>query len=190
MDLLEHPIPAIDTKLHGQIPSDVTKPQHDHLNAHAYDDSNWATCTKTHRSMTGITIKIAGGTIVYKTKLQPTVALSSTEAEFMAACDAGKMILFVRSIMWDIGIPQQATTILYEDNTAAAAMANAQKPTTRTRHMDIRYFTLSDWVERDLILLERIHTSINESDHLTKSLERMLFCRHVDYIMGHIPPMY
>jgi hypothetical protein len=190
MELPEHPIPAVDTKLHGPIPIDVTKPQHDPLNAHAYVDSDWATCTKTRRSMTGITIKLAGGTIAYKTKLQPTVALSSTEAEFMAACDAGKMILFVRSIMWDLGIPQQAATILYEDNDAATAMANAQKPTTRTRHMDIRYFALSDWVERDLILLERIHTSINESDHLTKSLERTLFYRHVDYIMGHIPPMY
>ena len=92
--------------------------------------------------------------------------------------------------MWDLGIPQQAASILYEDNDAATAMANAQKPTTRTRHMDIRFFALSDWVERDLILLERIHTSINESDHLTKTLERTLFYRHVDYIMGHIPPMY
>jgi hypothetical protein len=56
--------------------------------------------------------------------------------------------------------------------------------------MDIRFFALSDWVERDLIILEQIHTSINESDHFTKTLERTLFYRHVDYIMGHIPPMY
>jgi hypothetical protein len=90
------------------------------------------------------------------------------------------MILFLRSIMWDLGIPQQAASILYEDNDVATAMANAQKPTTRTRHMDIRFFALSDWVERDLILLERIHTSINESDPLTKTLERTLFYRHVD----------
>lgn len=45
--------------------------------------------------MTGIIIKLAGGAIAYNTRLQPTVALSSTEAEFMAACDAGKKILFV-----------------------------------------------------------------------------------------------
>jgi hypothetical protein len=190
MHLPEHPIPDVDTKLHGQIPTDVSRPQHDPLNAHAYVDSDWATCTRTRRSMTGVTIKLAGGTIAYKTKLQPTVALSSTEAEFMAACDAGKMILFVRSIMWDLDIPQQAASILYEDNDAATAMANAQKPTTRTRHMDIRFFALADWVERDLIVLERIHTSINEADHLTKSLERTLFYRHVDHIMGHIPPAY
>jgi hypothetical protein len=72
---------------------------------------------------------LAGGTITYKTKFQPTVAGSSTEAEFMAAYDAKKMILFVRSILWDLGIPQEAATIMYEDNDACMAMGNAQKPT-------------------------------------------------------------
>jgi hypothetical protein len=157
---------------------------------HAYVDSDWATCPKTRRSFTGIIVKLAGGTIAYKTKLQPTVALSSTEAEFMAACDAGKMILFIRSILWDLGIPQQAATVMYEDNDACTAMANAQKPTTRTRHMDIRYFALADWVERDIMVLERVHTSINMADHMTKILDRTLFYRHVDHIMGHIPPIY
>ncbi len=56
----------------------------------------------------------------------------------MAAYDTGKMILFVRSVLWDLGIPQEAATTLYEDNDACTAMGNAQKPTTRTRHMDIK----------------------------------------------------
>eukprot|EP00804_Cyclotella_cryptica_P029230 CCRYP_011656-RB/>CCRYP_011656-RB protein AED:0.71 eAED:0.44 QI:0/-1/0/1/-1/0/1/0/137 len=69
-------------------------------------------------------------------------------------------------------------------------MANTQKPTTRTRHMDIRFFALAEWVEHDIMILERIHTSINMADHMTKILDRTLFYRHVDYIMGHIPPLY
>ncbi len=68
-------------------------------------------------------------------------------------------------------------------------MANAQKPMPRTRHMDIKYFSLSDWVERDLMLLERIDTSIN-ADHFTKSLQPALFHRHADFILGHILPAY
>jgi hypothetical protein len=55
------------------------------------------------------------------------------------------------------------------------AMANAQKSITRTRHMDIRYFALLEWVECDLVILERIHTAVNEADHLTKILDRTLF---------------
>jgi hypothetical protein len=188
--LPEHELPQNSIPLHGTIKEDLMKPQHNATDIHAFADSDWATCPKTRRSMTGITIKLAGGTISYKTRLQPTIALSSTEAEYMAACDAGKQILYVRSILWDLNVPQHAATIIYEDNDACTAMANAQKPTTRTRHMDIRYFALADWVERDLIFLERIDTSINEADHMTKILDRTLFYRHVDYIMGRVPPTY
>jgi hypothetical protein len=80
--------------------------------------------------------------------------------------------------MWDLGIQQQAASILYDDNNAAIAMANAQKPTNRTRHMDICFLALLDWVERDLIHLDRIHTSSNESDHLKNIGKHPLLSSH------------
>jgi hypothetical protein len=108
----------------------------------------------------------------------------------MAACDVGRMCLFVRSILWDLNIPQEAATIAYEDNDGCTAMGNAQKPTLRTRHIDIKYFALCDWVECDLILLDGMDTSINVADHLTKILSRILFHWHADYLLGHVPPKY
>jgi hypothetical protein len=108
----------------------------------------------------------------------------------MAACDIGRMSLFVRSILWDLDIPQEAAMIVYEDNNGCTAMGNTQKPTARTRHIDIKYFALCDWIERDLIHLERINTSINIANHLTKSLFRTLFHRHSDFLLGHVPPKY
>jgi hypothetical protein len=56
--------------------------------------------------------------------------------------------------------------------------------------MDIKYFALSKWVECDLMLLECIDTSINISDHFTKSLQMTLFHWHADFLLGHIPPAY
>jgi hypothetical protein len=108
----------------------------------------------------------------------------------MAAYKLGKMLLYVRSILWDLNVPQEAASRLYKDNNACTAMANAQKPTSCTRHMDIRYNVLCEWVKRDLIILERVDTTINEADHFTKLLSRVLFHRHIDYIMGHVPPEY
>ena len=67
-------------------------------------------------------------------------------------------------------------------------MGNAQKPTNRTCHIDIKYFALCEWIERDLIHLERVDTAINTADHLTKALTQTLFHRH--YFLGHIPPRY
>jgi hypothetical protein len=184
----EGPIPVINSNKQDLMLDN--RPNHDAITVYAYADSDWATCVKTRRSFGGAVIRLAGGTIAYKTKFQPTVAGSSTEAEFMAAYDTGKMILFVRSVLWDLGIPQEAATTLYEDNDACTAMGNAQKPTTRTRHMDIKYFSLCEWVERDLMHLERIDTSINMADHFTKALNRALFHRHADFLLGHVPPIY
>ena len=72
----------------------------------------------------------------------------------MAACYLGKMMLYLRSVLWDLDIPQEAATLIYEDNDACTAMGNAQKPTTCTLHMDIKYFVLCEWIERDMLKLE------------------------------------
>jgi hypothetical protein len=112
-ELADGALPTIDSN-----PQDIlleNSREHNTITAVAYGDSDWATCVKTRRSFSGICIQLAGGTIAYKTKFQPTVALSSTEAEFMAATDVGHMCLFVRSILWDLDIPQEAATVAYED---------------------------------------------------------------------------
>ena len=153
-------------------------------------DSDFGNDTTHRKSVTGINIKIAGGSVHYKTRFQSTTALSSTEAEFTAACDAAKSILYVRSILSDLGIAQEHATTLYEDNQGALLMANSGQPTKRTRHMDIKYFALQDWVDQDLITLKRIDTSDNEADTLTKCVGRTLFYRHNDFIMGRVIPDY
>ncbi len=56
--------------------------------------------------------------------------------------------------------------------------------------MDIRYHVLCKWMDQDLIVLECVNTTINKADHFTKLLSRVLFHRHIDYIMGHVPPEY
>jgi hypothetical protein len=153
-------------------------------------DSDYAGDTDHRRSVTGIILRIGGGTIFYKTKFQDTIALSSTEAEFIAAAEAGKYILYIHSILEQIGIPQDEATVLFEDNNGALLMANAQQPTKRTRHMDIKHFVLQDWVLRDLMTLARIDTSDNYSDVMTKATGRVLFYRHINYIMGKTKPSY
>lgn len=108
----------------------------------------------------------------------------------MGASDFGKLLLYVRSVLWDLGVPQHAASVLYEDNDACTSMAMAQKPTPRTRHMDIKYQVICEWVEHDLIHLKRIDTSHNLADLFTKQLGTTLFYRHTDFVLGHVPPHY
>ena len=153
-------------------------------------DSDFAADRQHRKSVSGIVLRLAGGTIVGKTRFQEIIAQSSTEAEFIAAADAGKIILYVRSILQQVGIPQYDATILYEDNQGALLMAQAGKPTKKTRHVDIKHFTIQQWTELDLIILKYIKTSMNTSDAMTKAVARTLFYRHMDYIMGRKIPEY
>ena len=108
----------------------------------------------------------------------------------MAACEAGKVSMYLRSILDDLGIEQSKATIVYEDNTGALMMGNARQPTRRTRHMDVKYFALQDWIDQDLVLLHDIESANNISDAFTKQLGRNLFYAHFDIIMGRKPPLY
>lgn len=159
-------------------------------NLQGYVDSDWGSDRQHRRSVSGVAILLGGAVICYKTKYQPTVAGSSTEAEFAAASEAGKMILYLRSILFELGYEQHLPTVLYEDNSGALHMANAQQPTKRTRHMDIKHFMLQQWVLEDSLLLSPISTQNNISDAFTKCLGRIKFYEQFDVLMGRRVPHY
>ena len=158
--------------------------------AHGYVDADWAGDTKHRKSMSGLGLFLAGAPVVYRSRFQPTISLSSTESEFVAASEAGKLSLYLRSILTQLGLEPHNATKLYEDNDAAIAMANAQRPTRRTRHLDIKHFALLDWTETDQIILSSISTHDNPADGMTKALGPQLFSRHSATLLGKRKPDY
>ena len=96
-----------------------TRQQHNITKLTGAVDSDHAGDMKHRKSVTGIAVKLAGGAVLYKTAYQQVIAHSSTEAEFVAACDGGKYILYLRSLLEEIGLQQEDATILYEDNQGA-----------------------------------------------------------------------
>lgn len=124
--------------------------------------------------------------MAYKTRYQKTVANSSSEAELMSASKEGKTVLYIRSVLDEILVLQRDATVLFKDNLGTVNMSHADHPTKWARHMDIKFFSLLDWVESDLLLLEPIEMAKNHSDLMTKSLRRILFHHHVDVLMGRI----
>jgi hypothetical protein len=151
-----------------------------------YVDAAHAMDLVTRRSITGLVFMFGGGPLVsYKSKIQPTVATSSTEAEFIAAVHAAKIAKYLRSILAEIGYPQDEPTTLYEDNAAAILMINASRPTPRSRHIDIQHFAIQEWKANREIVLAHIPGIINSADSLTKSLGSTLHHRHARRLMGH-----
>ena len=150
----------------------------------SYVDADWGNDKVHRRSITGMAHMMAGGVIAYKSKYQATVALSSTEAEFTAAAEAGKTILYLRSILYELGYQQYKPTTLYIDNHGALFMANAEQPTRRTRHMDTKMFAIQDWTKEEKLILKEVNTKDNAADHFTKALGRIKFYEQTDIIMG------
>ena len=190
MSLPFHQDPTPDIDANYDQSASAERIQNQPTNLFGAVDSDCAGDNTHRKSVSGIIIKIAGGTVLYKTQYQPTIALSTTEAEFTAASEAGKYILYVRSILHEIGLTQDNATVLFEDNQGALLMANAQRPTKRTRHMDVKHFVIQQWIAQDLLTMKRISTNDNFSDVMTKATGKTLFYRHFDYIQGYVKPDY
>ena len=151
-------------------------------------DAAHANDPKTMRSVTGFGFSFAGGVVAYKTKLQPTVATSSTESEFIAAVLAAKTGKYLRSVLHELGFAQTQPTVLYIDNKAAIDMINVNRPTPRSRHIDIQYFAIQEWRASGLILVRHIPGILNSADQATKALGWTLHARHARRLMGHFGP--
>jgi hypothetical protein len=149
-----------------------------------YVDASYAADPKTRRSITGIVFCYGGAAVAYKSKLQTTVATSSTESEFYAA----KIAKYLRSVLDELGFPCKGPTPLYEDNQAAIAMVNESRPTPHVRHLDIQHFAIQEWRARNIIQLFHIPGVINAADQQTKPLSFTLHSRHARRSMGHYGP--
>jgi len=150
-----------------------------------YCDAAHATDHRTRRSTTGCAFCTWTHLIFCKVKLQATVATSSTEAEFIAAVSAAKTAKYLRTVLHEIGFMQNAPTKMHEDNMAAIFVANNNRPTDRTRHMDIQYFALQQWVKAKQVILQHIPGTLNPADGLTKALAWILHSRHANSLIGY-----
>jgi hypothetical protein len=151
-----------------------------------YCDSTWASDASTKRSVTGYVYTLAGGAISWNSKLQPTVALSSTEAEYMAAAAATQDAIYLREFLASLHFVQDGPTIIYEDNQGAIALSENPVHHKRVKHIDIRHHFVRERVESGDVKLIYIETNKQIADILTKPLERVKFEFLRARLMGHL----
>jgi hypothetical protein len=134
-----------------------------------YVDAAHATDLVTRRSITGLVFMFGGGPLAYKSKIQSTVSMSSTETEFLADVHAAKIAKYLRSILLELGYPQLGPTTLFEHNAASFLMVKASRPTPRARHIDIQQFALQKRKASQEIVLSHIPGLVNSADSLLRS---------------------
>ncbi|KAL6329151.1 hypothetical protein AAG906_011604 [Vitis piasezkii] len=139
-------------------------------------DSDMAEDVDNRRSTSGYLMTFSGGVVSWQSRLQKCVALSTTEAEYIAAAEACKELLF-----------KQQCYVVYYDNQSAIHLSKNSTYHARSKHIDARYHWMRDALNDNLFEIEKIYTKNNGSDMLTKTLPREklgVFCS----IAGMVSP--
>ena len=105
----------------------------------------------------------------------------------MAAFDAARELCYLRELLSDLGEPQTAPTILYEDNQACIRISEAVCNSDRTKHIDARYHMLRERVLDGSLKLVYVNTKDMIADTFTKALLLVSFRRFRDAMLGISP---
>ena len=151
-----------------------------------YSDSNW----DVKRSTSGAVFIFGQAAISWGSTKQTSVALSSCEAEIMAASEAAKDALYLQAFLVELGLatPEQIAS-LSVDNTAAIDLAYNPQHHKRTKHIERRHFFVRECVEAMRLNVPYVRSPENLSDMFTKPLEARQFFALRDRVMNvaHAP---
>jgi hypothetical protein len=146
-----------------------------------YCDADWASQNHRH-SISGYSFHMGTGAVSWSSKKQNIVALSSTEAEYIAQTHAAKEGVWLKSFVEEVCGTRGGAVKINCDNQGAIALAKDNKFHSRTKHIDIRYHFVRESVENKKISVSYIPTNDNVADVFTKALSKPKFQRFVELL--------
>lgn len=111
-----------------------------------------------------------GGPVAWKSKKKSLVALSTTEAEYIALALATQDALWIRSLLRQIGLSQRKPTIINENNNSAMELTKNSKINQRTKHFDVKHHFTREAAENNFIKIIRCSSEEQLTDILIKGL--------------------
>ena len=137
-----------------------------------YTDSDYGGCADSRKSTSGYIFQIMGGVIAWRSRLQDCVALSTTEAEYVAASEACKEAIWLSRLASDMGIPQHVPK-LFCDSQSAIALAKNPVYHAKTKHIGVRYHFIRECLANGCISLEKVVSRENAANALTLPYHKM-----------------
>jgi hypothetical protein len=141
-----------------------------------YSDSDYAGCKVERRSTSGTCQLLGRPLISWSSKKQNSVALLTTEAEYIAAGSCCAQILWMKATLNDFGIKFKQVSLLY-DNESAVKLTNNPVQHTRTKHIDVRHHFIRDHQQNGDICIESVDTDDQLADIFTKPPDEKRFCK-------------
>lgn len=151
--------------------------KHDKFRVYGFTDADWANGAD-RKSYTGYMFKLGRNVVSWGCYKQSCIALSSTEAEYIALSEAAKEAVYVRAVLTEL-TGQSNTVTLYSDNQSAAKLATNPVFHKRSKHVDIRYHYIREAVDNGVITLSYMPTEQMTADVLTKALPP---CKHLSFV--------
>ncbi|CAH9119565.1 unnamed protein product [Cuscuta europaea] len=157
------------------------------FNLRGYTDSDWAGCVDDRKSTSGSVFDLGSDAITWSSKKQETVALSTSEAEYVAARAAAKQALWLRKLLTDLCCKQEEKPEIWCDSKSAIAMAKNPTFHSRTKHIDVQHHFIRQLVAEEKITLHFCGTDWQNADLFTKalnqakhyySMEKIGMCKH------------
>jgi len=151
-----------------------------HIEFHpkAFSDSDLSRDVDTRRSVTGYIFFLANGPIIWCSKLQECVALSSMEAEYISACAAAQEALWLLRLLRELRCLFQLPFQLMQDNQSCIYLSASPHDHPKSKHIDRKYHFVRDLVLEGTLILKKIATAENTADIFTKPLDRQPFQYH------------
>lgn len=156
----------------------VYKRQEDEEVLTGYVDSDWANDPNDRKSTSGYIFKVFGNAISWTSRKQSTVALSSTEAEYLALAEAICEEKWIRGMLKELGMESENPTTIYEDNQSCIAVAESSHENKRLKHVDVKFNFIRESILNREVQLKYIPTTDQTADIMTKGLDRILFEKH------------
>ena len=152
------------------------------LNVTCYADSDWAGCTATRKSTSGVLCSVLGSTICTISRTQQTLALSSGEAELYALGLGIAESLFLRSLILEANLATTCKTTIFTDSTAGKSMATRFGTTRKTKHIELRYLYMQELVTSGLVIIKKALGTNNPADILTKYVSKDVLHKHLNAV--------
>ncbi|RVX11466.1 Retrovirus-related Pol polyprotein from transposon TNT 1-94 [Vitis vinifera] len=147
------------------------------LKLQCYVDADFAGDIDSRKSTTGFVFTLGGIAISWASNLQKIVTLSTTEAEYVVATEAGKEMIWLHGFLDELG-KKQEMGILHSDSQSAIFLAQNSAFHSKSKHIQTKYHFIRYLVEDKLVILEKICGSKNPTDMLTKgvTIEKLKLC--------------